>query len=150
MSQVSVAGRVKPQRLVTTSTVASRSQHDFSAQLLQPRAARLTGTITITSNAPISFDSGTDGTVSQGSILSANPTVGVWQCPKRVWPVPRAFTLTNSGHGECGPFRRHGERERHKPPAGRHCGDLDAGRQIQTMSVACKPTAQETVSGNIT
>ena len=152
ISQLAVSGTgYSLSGLVTPSTVAAGASTTFSATFAPTTAASLPGTVTITSNAPTSpstialSGTGVAGTV----ILSASPTSLAFGNVNAGVTSSKSVTLTNNGTGNVTITLITVNGKDLTTNGVTAPATLTPG-QTQTMNVAFTPTAQETVSGNIT
>jgi hypothetical protein len=151
ISQLGVSGTgYSLSGLVTPSTVAPGASTTFSATFAPTTAASLPGTITINSNAPTSpstvalSGTGVAGTV----ILSANPTSLAFGNVNAGATNSKSVTLTNNGTGNV-TISQITVSAKDVTTSGVATPVTLAPGQTQTLNVAFTPTAQETVSGNI-
>jgi hypothetical protein len=152
ISQLSVSGTgYSLSGLVTPSTIAAGASATFSATFAPTTAGSLPGTITIASNAPTSpstvalTGTGIAGTV----ILSANPTSLVFGNINAGATSSKSVVLTNTGTGNV-TISQVTVSAKDVTTSGVTTPVTLTPGQTQTLNVAFKPTAQETVSGNIT
>jgi hypothetical protein len=152
ISQLSVNGTgYSLSGLVTPRTIAVGASATFSATFAPTTAGSLPGTITITSNAPTSpstvalTGTGIAGTV----ILSANPTSLVFGNINAGATSSKSVVLTNTGTGNV-TISQVTVSAKDVTTSGVTTPVTLTPGQTQTLNVAFKPTAQETVSGNIT
>jgi hypothetical protein len=152
ISQLGVSGTgYSLSGLVTPSTVAAGASTTFSATFAPTTAGSLSGTITITSNAPTSpstvalSGTGVAGTV----ILSANPTSLAFGNVNAGVTSSKSLTLTNNGTGNV-TISQITVSAKDVTTSGVTTPVTLTPGQTQTLNVAFNPTAQETVSGNIT
>ena len=152
ISQLSVSGAgYSLNGLTMPSTVAAGASVTFNALFAPTTAGSLPGTITITSNAPNSpstialSGTGTAGTV----ILTANPTSLAFGNVNAGTTSSKSVTLTNSGTGNV-TISQVAVSAKDVTTSGVTTPVTLTPGQSQTLNVAFKPTAAETVSGNIT
>jgi hypothetical protein len=137
--------------LATPATIAVGASTSFSATFAPTTAGSLPGTITITSNAPTSpstaslSGNGVAGTL----ILSANPTSLAFGNVNAGVSSSKSVTLTNSGTGNV-TISQITVNAKDVTTSGVTTPVILSPGQTQTLNVAFNPTAQESVSGNIT
>ena len=151
ISQLSVSGAgYSLSGPVTPSTVAAGASTTFSATFAPTTAGSLPGTVTITSNAPTSpstvalSGTGTAGTV----ILSANPTSVAFGNVNAGVTSSKSVTLTNNGTGNV-TISQITVSAKDVTTSGVATPVTLTPGQTQTLNIAFNPTAQETVTGNI-
>ena len=152
ISQLSVSGTgYSLSGLVTPSTVAAGASTTFSATFAPTTAASLPGTITITSNASTSPSTvALSGTGVAGTpTLSANPTSLAFGNVNAGVTSSKSVVLTNSGTGNVS-ISQVTVNAKDVTTSGVTTPVTLTPGQTQTLSVAFKPSAAETVSGNIT
>jgi len=152
ISQLSVSGAgYSLSGLATPSTVAAGASTTFSAVFAPTTAGSLPGTITISSNAPGSpatvalAGTGVAGTV----ILSASPTSLAFGSVNTGATSSKSVTLTNRGTGNVTISQVTVSATDVSASGVTTPVTLTPGQNL-VMSVSFKPTAQETVTGNIT
>jgi hypothetical protein len=152
ISQLSASGAgYSVTGLATPSTVAAGASATFSAHFAPTTGGSLPGAITISSNAPTSpstvalTGTGVAGTV----ILSANPTSLAFGSVNSGATSSKNVTLKNSGTGNV-TISQVTVNAKDVSTGGVTTPVTLTPGQSQVMSVSFKPTAQETVSGNIT
>ncbi|HET7106132.1 MAG TPA: choice-of-anchor D domain-containing protein [Candidatus Acidoferrum sp.] len=152
ISQLSVSGAgYSLNGLTLPSTVAGGASVTFNALFAPTTTGSLQGTITITSNAPNSpatialSGTGTAGT----TILTANPTSLAFGNVNAGSTSSKSVTLTNSGTGNV-TISQVAVSAKDVTTSGVTTPVTMTPGQTQTLNVAFKPTASESVSGNIT
>ncbi len=152
ISQLTVTGAgYSVSGLNTPATLAAGASATFSAVFAPTTAGSLTGTITVTSNAPgspakISL-SGTG--VASSVTLSANPTSLSFGSVNAGSSSTKSVTLTNSGNSNV-TISQITVSAKDLTESGVTLPVTLTPGQTQTMNVKFSPTAVETVSGNIT
>jgi len=152
ISQLSVSGAgYSLNGLTMPSTVAAGASVTFNALFAPTTAGSLPGTITITSNAPNSPSTiALSGTGMAGTvILTANPTSLAFGNVNAGTTSSKSVTLTNSGTGNV-TISQVTVSAKDVTTSGVTTPVTLTPGQTQTLNVAFKPTAAETVSGNIT
>ena len=152
ISQLSVSGAgYSLSGLATPSTIAAGASATFSALFAPTTAGSLPGTITITSNAPGSPSTvALSGTGVAGTVtLSANPTSLAFGNVNAGTTSSKSVTLTNSGTANV-TISQVTVSGKDVTTSGVTTPVTLAPGQNQTLNVAFKPTAAETVSGNVT
>jgi hypothetical protein len=152
ISQLTVSGAgYSISGLTTPSTIAAGASVTFSAVFAPTTAGSLPGTITITSNAAGSPSTvALSGTGVAGTVaLSANPTSLAFGSVNAGTISSKSVTLTNSGVANV-TITQVTVSAKDVTASGVTTPVTLTPGQSQTMNVAFKPTAAETVSGNIT
>ena len=152
ISQLSVSGAgYSLSGLATPSTIAAGASATFSALFAPTTAGSLPGTITIISNAPGSPSTvALSGTGVAGTVtLSANPTSLAFGNVNAGTTSSKSVTLTNSGTANV-TISQVTVSGKDVTTSGVTTPVTLAPGQNQTLNVAFKPTAAETVSGNVT
>ncbi len=152
ISQLSVSGAgYSVSGLATPSTIAAGASATFSAVFAPTTAGSLPGAITISSNAPGSPSTvALSGTGVAGTVaLSANPTSLAFGSVNAGTTSSKSVTLTNSGTANV-TISQVTVSAKDVTTSGVTTPVTLTPGQSQIMTVAFKPTAAETVSGNIT
>ena len=152
ISQLGVSGTgYSVSGLATPATIAAGANTTFSATFAPTTAGSLPGSITIASNAPTSPTTvGLSGTGVAGTVvLSANPTSLAFGNVNAGVTSSKSVTLTNSGTGNV-TISQVTVSAKDTTTSGVTVPVTLTPGQTQTMNVVFKPTAQETVSGNVT
>jgi len=152
ISQLTVSGAgYSISGLATPSTIAAGGSATFSATFAPTTAGSLPGSVTIASNAAGSpsivalSGTGVAGTVA----VSANPTSLSFGSVNAGITSSKSVTLTNSGSANV-TISQVTVSAKDMTTSGVTTPLTLAPGQTQTMNVAFKPSAAETVSGNIT
>ena len=152
ISQLSVSGAgYSLSGLATPSSIAAGASATFSATFAPTTAGSLPGTITITSNAPTSPStvalSGTG--VASTVVLTANPTSLAFGNVNAGVTSSKSVTLTNGGTGNV-TISQITVSATDVTTSGVTMPVTLTPGQSKVMTVAFKPAAKETVTGNIT
>jgi len=137
--------------LTTPNTIAAGATATFSALFAPTTVGSLPGTITVASNAPNSpLTVALTGTGAAGTVtLSANPTSLAFGNVTAGTTSSKSVVLTNSGTGNV-TISQVTVNAKDVTTSGVTTPVTLTPGQTQTLSVAFKPSAAETVSGNIT
>ena len=152
ISQLSVSGTgYSLNGLTTPNTIAAGATATFSALFAPTTVGSLPGTITVASNAPNSpLTVALTGTGGAGTVtLSANPTSLAFGNVTAGTTSSKSVVLTNSGTGNV-TISQVTVNAKDVTTSGVTTPVTLTPGQTQTLSVAFKPSAAETVSGNIT
>ena len=152
ISQLSVSGTgYSLNGLTTPNTIAAGATATFSALFAPTTVGSLPGTITVASNAPNSpLTVALTGTGAAGTVtLSANPTSLAFGNVTAGTTSSKSVVLTNSGTGNV-TISQVTVNAKDVTTSGVTTPVTLTPGQTQTLSVAFKPSAAETVSGNIT
>jgi hypothetical protein len=152
ISQLTVSGAgYSISGLTTPSTIAAGASATFSATFAPTTAGSLPGSVTISSNAPGSPSTvALSGTGVAGTVaVSANPTSLSFGSVNAGLTSSKSVTLTNSGTANV-TISQVAVSAKDVTTSGVTTPLTLTPGQTQTMNVAFKPSAAETVAGNIT